>query len=601
MPLSPGQILNNRYRIVKLLGQGGFGAVYRAWDTNFDEPVALKESIDISEPAQKQFKLEARLLFKLHHPNLPRVFDHFVVPGQGQYLVMDFVDGQDLGEMLKSGSLLEAKVLPWIIQVCDALSYLHSQNPPIIHRDIKPGNIKITPEGKAMLVDFGISKIYDPTLATTMGARAVTPGFSPQEQYGQGTTDARTDIYALGATLFTLLSGQQPPESIQRNLGVRLPLLREFNPSISISTEMAISKALETLPENRYQFVREFEAALITESYSEHREKIEKTKVVPSTTPIIQSWQVPVNTKPRTLPWRWLITVGVMGILVIILVAVLISQVQGGRNETPTGIDTTQEAALIPSDIITPIIPTIKVPSNSLPVDFIDEYGVPMNLIPAGEFQMGNESGYDPEKPVHTVYLDAFYMDIYEVTNAQYRQCVESKFCAKPSYSKSYTLDSYYDNSTYNDYPVIYVDWERSQSFCEWRGTRLPTEAEWEKAARGKLEGKLYPWGDQTPVFSVANFAFYKGDTVQVGSYPPNGFGLYDMAGNVWEWVMDWYSDHYYAISSLNNPTGPSSGEYRILRGGSWIRNDFFLRVACRFSRASVGNYDIGFRCARTP
>ena len=212
MPLLPNQILNNRYRIVKLLGQGGFGAVYRAWDLNLDHQRAIKENLDTSPQAQRQFKREAQILDVLVHPNLPRVIDHFIVPNQGQYLVMDFVEWQDLGEMLMNGPLPEARVLPWIIQVCDALIYLHSQNPPVIHRDIKPGNIKITPDGRAILVDFGISKVYDPTLSTTVGARAVTPGYSPPEQYGKGATDARSDMYALGATLYHLLTGQAPPQ-----------------------------------------------------------------------------------------------------------------------------------------------------------------------------------------------------------------------------------------------------------------------------------------------------------------------------------------------------------------------------------------------------
>ena len=135
------------------------------------------------------------------HPNLPQVKDQFVIAGQGQYLVMDYVDGQDLEELrcAAGGRLPEAQALSWISQVCDALDYMHRQTPPVIHRDLKPANIKITPEGRAVLVDFGIAKTYDPLLKTTLGARAVTPGYSPIEQYGTGVTDARTDLYSLGA------------------------------------------------------------------------------------------------------------------------------------------------------------------------------------------------------------------------------------------------------------------------------------------------------------------------------------------------------------------------------------------------------------------
>ncbi len=279
MPLEAGQILNNRYRIVKLLGQGGFGAVYRAWDLNLEKPCALKENLNTSEDAQRQFKREARILSDLTHPNLPHVIDHFILPGQGQYLVMDFVEGEDLSEMLQSagGPLPEAEVLPWIVQVCDALEYMHAQLPPVIHRDIKPANIKIAaansaavdaasggaqPAGKAMLVDFGIAKLFDAELKTTMGARAVTPCYSPLEQYGRGTTDARSDVYALGATLYTVLTGHEPPESVARATGAPLILPRTLNPAISPAVEAAIVKAMQMKPEDRYANVGELKAIL---------------------------------------------------------------------------------------------------------------------------------------------------------------------------------------------------------------------------------------------------------------------------------------------------------------------------------------------------
>lgn len=235
MPLSIGQCLNNRYRVEALLGQGGMGAVYRAWDLSLDIPVAVKENLDASPEAQKQFSREARILARLSHPNLPRVIDHFFISGQGQYLVMDFVEGEDLQAMLdRLGKLPEPQVLNWISQICDALSYLHGQPSPVIHRDIKPANIKIRHTGQAMLVDFGIAKVYDPNLSTTMGAKAVTPGYSPPEQYGGGTTDTRSDIYALGATLYHLLTGHRPPESLQRAVGAAAtPAPHQLNGQIS--------------------------------------------------------------------------------------------------------------------------------------------------------------------------------------------------------------------------------------------------------------------------------------------------------------------------------------------------------------------------------
>ena len=177
---------------------------------------------------------------------------------------MDFVAGEDLQAMLKRlGSVPEAQALAWVTQVWDALSYLHSQPSPIIHRDVKPANIKIRPDGSAMLVDFGIAKIYDPAMATTMGARAVTPGYSPPEQYGGARTDARSDIYVLGATSYHLLTGHTPPESVRRMVdAAAMPSPRQLNQNITPVAEQAILKAVEIATDSRFQSVEEFRTAL---------------------------------------------------------------------------------------------------------------------------------------------------------------------------------------------------------------------------------------------------------------------------------------------------------------------------------------------------
>jgi serine/threonine protein kinase len=264
MPLATGQILNNRYRIVKLLGQGGFGAVYRAWDMNLKCAFALKENLELSPESVRQFEREATFLAELHHPNLPRVIDCFIIPGQGQYLVMDFIEGETLEEKMAQagGCLNESQVIPWVNQVCEALTFLHAQKPPVIHRDIKPANIKITPQGKAVLVDFGIAKTYFGQQQTTLGARAITEGYSPPEQYGHGITDARSDVYALGATLYYLFTGQVPVESVQRQLGADLVPPRSLNPLISSRTEAAIINALAIDMADRFQRADDFKAAM---------------------------------------------------------------------------------------------------------------------------------------------------------------------------------------------------------------------------------------------------------------------------------------------------------------------------------------------------
>jgi serine/threonine protein kinase len=263
MALEKGYLLYGRYRIETVLGRGGMGSVYKALDENLGIAVAVKENLFTTEEYARQFRREATILAGLRHSNLPRVTDHFVIAGQGQYLVMDYIDGDDLRSRIEKGNLPNERLAAdWARQICDALNYLHNRQPPVVHRDIKPGNIRITSDGRAVLVDFGLARLLEgPT--TTTGAKAMTPGYSPPEQYGASRTDSRTDIYALAATLYTLLTGAMPEDGLERALGQRtLTPIRTRNPKISIGVASAIERALEVLPENRYQTILEFQKAL---------------------------------------------------------------------------------------------------------------------------------------------------------------------------------------------------------------------------------------------------------------------------------------------------------------------------------------------------
>jgi formylglycine-generating enzyme required for sulfatase activity len=269
--------------------------------------------------------------------------------------------------------------------------------------------------------------------------------------------------------------------------------------------------------------------------------------------------------------------------------------------------------------------PTSQIPPAALPtLDKLDcnqdgqrwsspGDGMELVCVPSGQFSMGSEDtdgvASSDEKPKHMVYLGAYWIDRTEITNAMFKKCVDSGTCHPRTYSPymwgvaSRTRKSYYDNPTFADYPVIMLDADEAQTYCQWVGRRLPSEAEWEKAARGS-DSRAYPWGNNPPDCSLANFQGCVGDTAPVGSHPKGNspYGAADMAGNLWEWVADKYDPAYYAISPSRNPTGPSSGDFRGLRGGSWGGTSLpdALRVANRASGKPEhwSDGEIGFRCA---
>jgi serine/threonine protein kinase len=266
MALPNGQILEKRYRIENLLARGGMGAIYRAFDTNLNIPVALKENYFKTPQSIAQFQQEAQILARLHHPNLPRVIQHFSFQSN-QYLVMDFIDGQDLWDIIKAKGqpLPEVDALRYIIQVCDAVDYLHRQRPPIIHRDIKPQNIKITSQGQAVLVDFGIAKVAEDGGHTHTGAQGVTPGFSPPEQYsGEGTSPA-SDTYSLGATLYALLTGKKPPHSVSLLVDqAKFKPPDEINTKLSRQVSQAVMQAMKLKIVDRPASVKDWQGELLS-------------------------------------------------------------------------------------------------------------------------------------------------------------------------------------------------------------------------------------------------------------------------------------------------------------------------------------------------
>ena len=656
MPLAAGTTLENRYRIVGLLGAGGMGAVYRAWHTGLDQFVAIKENVIATPASARQFELEAKVLAHLRHPNLARVIDHFVLPGGAQYLVMDFVEGEDLRQLVRrTGPLDEATALAWVEQVCDALSYLHCQRPPIVHRDVKPSNIKITPAGQIYLVDSGIAKMGDRRAETKLGALGVTPGFSPPEQYGSGRTDARSDIYALGATLYALLTGRAPPESVQRTIrAARLAPPRTVRPDLSAGLASAVEAALETRPTDRPQTIGAFRAML--------RRPVPAPATGQRPTPArTQQSGAPPRRKPLS-PWVWILGgVGVASLGLVVVAAILgaLALSSGslvGSRSAPFPTDTTPPPAATPRPSASPTVAPTEAPSPTPGPALGDTVtresdGATLVFVPGGEFQMGctehdinvamrlcqhhsddcDRAWYRSGQPVHTVALDGFWIDQTEVTVDQFRTFVEGtghRTTAERQgwayiYGREVTTQvdglswQHPDGPelrTSGDHPNRQVSWSDAAAYCEWAGARLPTEAEWEYAARGP-EQRTFPWGDAfdgtranycdancalSPdiMDSSTNDHYAVAAPVRAYQTGVSWCGAFDLAGNVWEWVADWYDETYYGQSPAENPQGPEARMARVRRGGSW-RSPAENLLACRRVNYAPGValHNVGFRC----
>lgn len=249
--------------------------------------------------------------------------------------------------------------------------------------------------------------------------------------------------------------------------------------------------------------------------------------------------------------------------------------------------------------------PTIAaVPTLGLGSTMVDRDGMTLVYVPGGKFRRGS-TGNDPfaqndEHPRRSVTVSAFWIDQTEVTNKQYRACIEAGVCETRTLTQK-TWDVYHNDPYYDDYPAVYVDWDNAKTYCEWVGRRLPTEAQWEKAARGP-HGRMYPWGDDPPTGDLLNYDRLIGHPTPVKSYEAgvSPYGVYDMAGNVYEWVHDWYALDYYGDAASLNPPGPEAGERHICRGGSYNSGASFVRTASRLDvlPRQGGFPDVGFRCA---
>ncbi len=338
--LAKGTVLHKRYKIVRPLGQGGMGLLYVAQDLRLKRRCAVKECIPESASQVRQFAREAQILAHLKHPNLPRVFDHFEGNGNQRYLAMDLIPGEDLAVMLseRRRPFPESQVLEWADQLLDALQYLHCQNPPIIHRDIKPSNIKITPDGQAVLIDFGLAKTFKPGQVTTSGADGLTYDYAPKEQYQKdGATDARSDIYSLGVTLYELLTNERPPTSLDRAMnGTPVTPIRQLNGRVSLNTEQVIKRAMALEPKGRYQKASTFRRYLLSPSA--------RKRAYRATRAAAQTRQRKAQRRRRVL-----IAFGV--VVTVVLIAIIAWGIAGG----PGDLVARWRGTLLPASIATDV------------------------------------------------------------------------------------------------------------------------------------------------------------------------------------------------------------------------------------------------------
>jgi formylglycine-generating enzyme required for sulfatase activity len=319
----------------------------------------------------------------------------------------------------------------------------------------------------------------------------------------------------------------------------------------------------------------------------------------------------------------------IIAFLAIIFVPKLLQSIQKSRETmvpTETFLQVLPSEKLLPSPSLTLTpSPTVTVSPSPSPLPSTHSTmtrkkdNMVMVFVPEGVFIMGlheeeinwflnqewcnycERDFFETTHPAHEVFLDAFWIDKYEVSNAQFAQCVEEGACSQPFQPYSFSRNEYYGNSQYDHYPVSSVSWYQANEYCHWAGGRLPTEAEWEKAARGTAGG-YFPWGNKTPSSELANFEWAIGDTLRVGLYPEgiSPYGALDMAGNVWEWVSDWWG--YYDSNQADNPIGPTSGDYRVIRGGAWDSDTIRLLTAFRNGDSpEYAGFYVGFRCAKSP
>jgi eukaryotic-like serine/threonine-protein kinase len=685
-----GQTIVEKYRIEKLVGEGGFAVVYRAIHTIWNKPVAIKffnglsnAPTDQREQFKDAFIQEGALLTELSSQTAAIVQARDVgtyTSPDGQwmpYMVLEWLEGKPLDELIDGERA--AGLPPWGIaevvsllgQAAGALDVAHGKG--IAHRDIKPANLFVLGEearaGKATLkvLDFGVAKMMSDNtqlkaaLAKTgMGITSFTPQYGAPEQFNRsyGATGPWTDVYALALVAVEMLTGKPALDGddlIQLAFASgnpeKRPTPRALGAVVSDPVERVFAKALAVRPDDRYARAREFWKDLEAAQAGSFSDTVLHPGVVTGEIAAISAGRtqptpmgIPARGPESTTSSPSTVSTGMpaaksnTGVIVGVVVGAAIALGAGAVMMLGKGKPTDTAKPEVPATAQGMQAPP---PSAAASASAAAPASCPegMVLIPAGQFFMGSDAkeAMPNQKPSHNVSLNGFCMDLYEVTAKQYKDCSSVGKCRRgtpevewdkitPSDKKTYSALCTLSDPEKADHPVNCVNWEMASTYCKNNDRRLPTEAEWEYATRGP-DGRNYPWGDEAPTAQHLNAcgteclawakqnkvaqqfpgALYQADdgfatTAPVGKFPAgrSRFGPYDVVGNVWEWVADW--EGTYQAGDQKNPTGPDTGQKRIIRGGAW--NGSFpewLHPAFRYAQDPKSqSHGVGFRCARS-
>ncbi|MBI4864577.1 MAG: SUMF1/EgtB/PvdO family nonheme iron enzyme [Candidatus Riflebacteria bacterium] len=613
------------YRIVSVLGSGAMGTVFSAEQLSIRRPVAMKFLTAPFDPdLMARFIREGKVMARVRHPHVMSVYESGTEGGH-PYLVMELMDGGSLGDHLRAKGTLPWKEAVAVAAKClEGLGACHEQG--IIHRDLKPENILFTGSGEPKIGDFGIARLFEGDQRLTQTGELIgTPRYMPPEVFRGEVATASTDLYSMGIVLYAMISGQPPfsgpsfVELANAHLSQTPPPL-PAQAGVPRSVANVLMAALSKTPGGRPTSAADFAQALQVAAF--RRATGPKSPHAPK--------MASATTQGHSL--KSASNVG-LGIACLLVLAVLVWMGRTGARSPTRQTASASPGSIVPRPV-EPQSPTgsalprvsrtafrespsafspSRTPNIGPPLPpaglklrgknargyweaTCDADGAVMVLVPAGEFFMGSEKvGESDEHPKHRVYLDAFYMDKTEVTNRRYQEFVQATGHQQPGLKGEARFNE-------PDQPVVGVSWDDAVAYCRWAGKELPTEAQWERAARGGLEGKRYPWGNEDPkgraCFGLDGLTGRPGP---VATLSANGFGLHDMAGNAWEWCADWYAGGYYGTSPRQNPTGPPQGTERVVRGGAFHGPDNGLLCAARHRADPAGRYlNYGFRCLRS-